>query len=108
MLFPLNASRHLHDDKQRQNRANRNGKSGEPFVEKSVREEHKEDELRETGFHGRHTAPELMAGWIKGLVPMQRAGSPAEIALAIAFLASEDASYITGATLDVNGGMAMY
>jgi 3-oxoacyl-[acyl-carrier protein] reductase len=62
----------------------------------------------ETGFHGRHTAPELMAGWIKGLVPMQRAGSPAEIALAVAFLASEDASYITGATLDVNGGMAMY
>jgi NAD(P)-dependent dehydrogenase (short-subunit alcohol dehydrogenase family) len=49
-----------------------------------------------------------MAGWIKALVPMQRAGSPAEIARAVAFLASDDASYVTGATLDVNGGMAMY
>jgi 3-oxoacyl-[acyl-carrier protein] reductase len=62
----------------------------------------------ETGFHDRHTAPELMAGWIKSLVPIQRAGSPAEIARAVAFLASDDAAYITGATLDVNGGMAMY
>jgi 3-oxoacyl-[acyl-carrier protein] reductase len=62
----------------------------------------------ETGFHDRHTAPDLMAGWIKTLVPMQRAGNPVEIARAVAFLASDDASYITGATLDVNGGMAMY
>jgi 3-oxoacyl-[acyl-carrier protein] reductase len=62
----------------------------------------------ETGFHARHTAPELMAGWIETLVPMQRAGHPAEIARAVAFLASDDAAYITGATLDVNGGMAMY
>jgi 3-oxoacyl-[acyl-carrier protein] reductase len=62
----------------------------------------------ETGFHTRHTAPELMAGWIETLVPMQRAGDPAEIARAVAFLASDDAAYITGATLDVNGGMAMY
>jgi NAD(P)-dependent dehydrogenase (short-subunit alcohol dehydrogenase family) len=39
---------------------------------------------------------------------MQRAGTPAEIAKVVAFVASEGASYMTGATVDVNGGMAMY
>jgi len=62
----------------------------------------------DTGFHGRHTAPNLMEGWIKTLIPMQRAGQPSEIAAVATFLASDDASYMTGATLDVNGGMAMY
>jgi 3-oxoacyl-[acyl-carrier protein] reductase len=40
-------------------------------------------------------------------IPMGRAGRPSEIAEAIVFLASEAASYITGATLDVNGGAFM-
>ncbi len=40
-------------------------------------------------------------------VPAARAGTPDEIAAAVAFLASEDAAYITGHTLDVNGGMYM-
>jgi len=40
-------------------------------------------------------------------VPLQRAGTDRDIAAAVAFLASEDASYITGHTLDVNGGMYM-
>lgn len=38
-------------------------------------------------------------------VPMQRLGKPSEVAAAVAFLASEDASYITGSTIHVNGGM---
>ena len=62
----------------------------------------------ETPFHDRHTAHELKAGWVKTLIPMQRAGLPSEVADAVAFLASDAAAYITGATLDVNGGMAMY
>jgi 2-hydroxycyclohexanecarboxyl-CoA dehydrogenase len=36
--------------------------------------------------------------------PMKRAGRPENIAAAVAFLASEDADYITGHTLSVNGG----
>lgn len=43
---------------------------------------------------------------IATLVPMQRMGSPEEIAAAVAFLASEDASYITGVELNVDGGIA--
>ncbi len=40
-------------------------------------------------------------------VPMQRLGRPAEIAAAVAYLASAEAAYVTGQTLHVNGGMAM-
>lgn len=42
-----------------------------------------------------------------GLVPMRRYGKPEEIAAAMAFLASDEAAYITGQTLRVNGGMSM-
>lgn len=38
-------------------------------------------------------------------LPMKRAGTPGETAAAIAFLASDDASYITGAVLPVDGGL---
>ena len=40
-------------------------------------------------------------------VPLKRIGKPEEIAAAVRFLASEDAAYITGHVLDVNGGMFM-
>jgi 3-oxoacyl-[acyl-carrier protein] reductase len=42
-----------------------------------------------------------------GLVPMRHYGKPSEIAAAMAFLASDDAAYITGQVLRVNGGMSM-
>jgi len=41
------------------------------------------------------------------LVPLGRLGTDREVALAVRFLASEDASYITGHVLNVNGGMLM-
>ena len=40
-------------------------------------------------------------------IPLARLGQPADIAAAVAFLASPQASYITGSTLHVNGGMYM-
>jgi 3-oxoacyl-[acyl-carrier protein] reductase len=40
-------------------------------------------------------------------IPLGRLGSPEDVAHAVAFLASPEAAYITGATLHVNGGMYM-
>jgi 3-oxoacyl-[acyl-carrier protein] reductase len=40
-------------------------------------------------------------------VPLKRLGQPADIASAVAFLASDDGAYITGTTIDVNGGLFM-
>ncbi|AAZ98709.1 3-oxoacyl-(ACP) reductase [Thiobacillus denitrificans ATCC 25259] len=42
---------------------------------------------------------------IAALVPMKRAGQPEDVASAVAFLASDQASYISGQVLSVNGGM---
>jgi 3-oxoacyl-[acyl-carrier protein] reductase len=42
-----------------------------------------------------------------GTIPLGRAGTDADVAKAVRFLASEDATYITGHVLDVNGGMYM-
>jgi acetoacetyl-CoA reductase len=50
--------------------------------------------------------PEVLAK-IVGSVPMGRMAKPVEIARAVAFLCSDDAAYITGANLAVNGGLYM-
>jgi 3-oxoacyl-[acyl-carrier protein] reductase len=44
---------------------------------------------------------------ILGTVPVGRLGTAAEVAAAVVFLASDEAAYVTGQTLHVNGGMAM-
>lgn len=58
------------------------------------------------------TGTELTAGWpaekqarVMEQIPLGRFGTPDEIAAAVCFLAGDDASFITGATLDVNGGL---
>jgi 3-oxoacyl-[acyl-carrier protein] reductase len=43
---------------------------------------------------------------IADMVPMKRAGRPAEVADLVAFIASEQAAYISGQTISINGGMA--
>lgn len=51
--------------------------------------------------------PDAVKDKMTGNIPAGRMGSPEEIASAVAYLASEEASYVTGQTLHVNGGMAM-
>ncbi len=45
---------------------------------------------------------------ILGNVPMGRLGTGADVAGAVVYLASDEAAYVTGQTLHVNGGMAMF
>jgi 3-oxoacyl-[acyl-carrier protein] reductase len=42
---------------------------------------------------------------IKSVIPMARVGKPEEVARVIRFLCSDDASYITGQVIAINGGM---
>ena len=48
-------------------------------------------------------SPEEMRAMLS-VIPLKRLGKPEEIAAAVVFLASEEASYVTGATLYVDGG----
>lgn len=54
----------------------------------------------------RYGKGELMAEWVEG-IPLKRAGQPQDVAGLVAFLASDDARYITGQTINVDGGLIM-
>ncbi len=56
-----------------------------------------------TDFHNTHTTKESAAKTVAG-IPIQRAGNAADVARAVLYLASEYDGFITGATLDINGG----
>jgi 3-oxoacyl-[acyl-carrier protein] reductase len=60
----------------------------------------------DTPFHEEFSTPEMIANFVKS-IPLGRTGTSLETATAIAFLASSAASYITGETLEVNGGQLM-
>ena len=55
---------------------------------------------------GDYKPGELMAEWVKN-IPMGRAGTGDDVSGLVAFLASEDAAYITGQTINVDGGLIM-
>ncbi|MDC1515163.1 3-oxoacyl-ACP reductase FabG [Polaribacter sp.] len=57
-----------------------------------------------TSFHNTHTTKESAAATVAG-IPIQRAGNAADVARAVLYLASEYDGFITGATLDINGGV---
>ena len=51
--------------------------------------------------------PEAQRAKLTEAIPLGRLGAPADIAAAVVYLASDEAAWVTGATLHVNGGMAM-
>lgn len=57
-----------------------------------------------TSFHNTHTTEES-AKATTASIPIQRAGNSADVARAVLYLASEYDGFITGATLDINGGV---
>ena len=81
---------------------------------KAAAVQHGRDNIRVNSVHpglmppmrtsGRTADPALRAKWIETSVPMGRAGRVEEVANAVLFLASDDASYITGVELYVDGG----
>ena len=51
--------------------------------------------------------PEKLEQAFRRAIPLGRIGQPEDVAGAVAYLASDEAAWMTGATLHVNGGMAM-
>ncbi len=93
-------------------------KSAVKYMSKSFANELKDQKIRVnsvspgpigTNFFNEAGLPEeqqeQMAEQIKSQVPMNRFGEPSEIAKTVTFLASDDASYITGHDIQVDGGM---
>jgi 3-oxoacyl-[acyl-carrier protein] reductase len=60
----------------------------------------------DTPFHEVFSTPEMMSNFVK-MIPLGRVGASMECAKVIAFLASDAASYVTGETIEVNGGQLM-
>ena len=57
-----------------------------------------------TSFHDTFTKPEVRTA-VAGNTPLRRQGRPEEVAETVAYLASDASSFVTGANIDINGGM---
>ena len=57
------------------------------------------------GFIQTDMTEDLNADMYKKMIPMERFGQPEEVASVVAFLASKEASYITGEVININGGL---
>ncbi|MFN0122753.1 MAG: SDR family NAD(P)-dependent oxidoreductase, partial [Blastocatellia bacterium] len=60
----------------------------------------------DTPYHERFTNEQMMSGFLS-VIPLARTGTSAEVASVITFLASDAASYLTGETIEINGGQLM-
>ncbi len=63
--------------------------------------------IAETDFHNTHTAQEVH-DTVASKIPLRRKGVPKDVADSVLFLASNLSDYITGQTVEVNGGLYMY
>ncbi|WP_426447357.1 SDR family NAD(P)-dependent oxidoreductase [Paenibacillus sp. S-38] len=62
--------------------------------------------IGQTMFHATFTTDTARAATVSG-IPLQREGTPEDVAGAVLYLASDLASYLTGETIEINGGMLM-
>lgn len=62
--------------------------------------------IGDTAFHGTFTPPAAQEAIIAG-VPLRRAGTVDEVGATVVFLASEGAGYLTGTTMDIDGGVCL-
>ncbi|PTX56312.1 3-oxoacyl-[acyl-carrier protein] reductase [Litoreibacter ponti] len=58
----------------------------------------------DTDFHNVFTKPEVRT-MVAGNTPLKREGAPVDVANLVAYLASDGAAFVTGASIDINGGM---
>ena len=59
----------------------------------------------DTDFHNTFTEPEVRSH-VANITPLKREGTSEDVADLVAFLASDQAAFITGANIDINGGLA--
>lgn len=60
----------------------------------------------DTPYHEQFSTPEMMRNYVNN-IPLGRAGTSEEVAQTILFLASDSSSYLTGETIEINGGLLM-